>query len=270
MERRGFLAAISSCIPAFLIPWRGRQNDVPEESLVEKENPWINQDVGQYRPQEDSWVSEQFVPSAGELAEFKRGYRGNRYPPPVSLKPSSVLIQVDHGLLRWDGPTDQKRYSRAPWIVLEHTFDLDGGTHKLIVDQIMPCREYKFEPIEGSRDSKWTRENHGTEMCRVMELDLADPYQLLLADLLVRGLIDSGVIDDRSFISSWNQAIIDSQNFQFTRDDGDPDAPVKFIADPTLRRLIAERFQSWPPLESKRGFREAGRGFVRRRYLPDQ
>jgi hypothetical protein len=170
-------------------------------------------------------------------------------PPEPVPESAARLIDVDHGLLAWHGPVRDRKYTRAPFLAIEHEAreDWDDGklAPKLVVDQFVPCRAVELD-VFGSQQRDYPIE---PQMYRVMEFDLCDPYQLLLADLLIRGLIDKGVVRSDSFIHAWNQAVIDSQNRQFSKkvQEDDPDAPTEFIAGTLMRTIQAGHGPSSSP-----------------------
>jgi hypothetical protein len=232
MKRRKFLAALSAVVTTPLVLLRGK---APAEAAVvagdRPAGPPCH--VGPPNP----WYQPDKKPPF-EIMDFQQEYMQQWQPPENRLfdykdivkatRADRILIEVDHTLLRWHNRADEQRYSRAPWVILEHAHD-GAGPGKLVIDQPMPRCKCTYDAEEGRLVDQAHREPH---MTRVMEFDLADPYQLLLADLLVRGLINTGVIENRPFIDAWNQTLLDSQNYQFSRNnDGDPDAPVEFIAE---------------------------------------
>jgi hypothetical protein len=154
------------------------------------------------------------------------------------------MMWVDHGTLLWKTPADSKKHPRAPVITLSLK-DVEGRPDfKLLVDQLQPTRMFTFDSHGDQTKGAVTTPHWQT----VQTFDLLDPYQLLMADLIVRGLAERGHMPtDHEFLKYWNTVLIVSQHQQYSPKEREyPDdywnQPVKFIEGP-----IHETICNMPP-----------------------
>lgn len=227
MKRRNFLTAISSFLLAPLALLRRRSSAEAAPAILNC--PATTDPRGEPGPSGHTpAIPYKYIPVTS--ATEKEFYNIQLCVPYTPLL-SHQLVRVDHSPLRLlgEGPGSSVGFSRAPWVVLEHNAEKDGdGPGRLLVDQLVPCRQRAYERLP-NKQWKVTDEPCEPQMSRIMELWLKDPYQLLLADLLVRGLVEKGVIQNEGFIQAWNQTVIDSQQYQYdNREDSGDVTPVKF------------------------------------------
>lgn len=187
--------------------------------------------------------------------------------PPPSLNPPNLvdrMIDVDHALLGWGWHQDHIKAPGIPMLTLEHCFERDGdGPGMLVVDQRIPCHTARLRTSENGDivvDCDGPVEYH---FIRMFEINLADPYQVLIADLIVRSLAKNLYVDGR-FIRSWNQRVIDAQNFEYRKAREEDRAPVEFVKEPDLRR----EFHAIHRPVKERGTKEDGPSRVWCRFVP--
>lgn len=146
--------------------------------------------------------------------------------------PYAKQLELDYSALRGD-----EGYQRAPKIYTEHVYSRDGdGPGRLIIMQPMPTRVNKLHVREDGRFEIVDGGPGLPEYYPAATFNLHDPYQTLIADLLVRAMYEVGVLTDASFLRSWNQRVVDAQMYAYKYHvEEDPDEPFQFIRGEAFR-----------------------------------